>query len=217
MLDIVIASRNRHKVRELIALLPVRGIRWHSLDEFPRVKPAAETGKTFEANAVKKARAMARATGHLALADDSGIEVDALGGLLPGVRSARFAGSHGDDAANNRKLLRLLGERPLPQRRARYRCVLALASPTDLLALAHGAWQGHIAQHPAGRGGFGYDPIFIVPRIGKTVGQLPQRVKQRLSHRAVCARRLRPLLRRLVSAASRRVPAGYRPARARVA
>ncbi len=203
MLHIVIATRNRHKVRELKALLPVRGIRWHSLKDFPHVRAVEETGRTFDANAAQKSRAVARATGYLALADDSGIEVDALGGA-PGIRSARFAGRHGDDAANNRKLLRLLGDRPLGQRRARYRCSLALASPARLIALARGAWSGRIALRPAGHRGFGYDPIFLVPRMGKTVGQLPQRVKQRLSHRAASARRLRPVLQRL---ARRRVSA----------
>ena len=197
MLHIVIATRNRHKVRELKALLPVRGIRWHSLDEFGRMHAVEETGRTFDTNALKKARAVARATGHLALADDSGLEVDALGGA-PGIRSARFAGSHGDDNANNHKLLRLLGDRPLGQRRARYRCSLALASPLKLIALARGAWEGRIAFGPAGHRGFGYDPIFLVPRFGKTVGQLPQRIKQRFSHRAMSAQRLRSTLERLV-------------------
>ena len=202
MLHLVIASRNRHKVRELKALLKIRGIHWHSLAEFPRVAVAEETGRTFDANAVTKARAVARATGHLAVADDSGLEVEALGGL-PGVRSARFAGGHGDDQANNRKLLRALNGHPASQRRARYRCSLALASPTRLLALARGTWAGRIAFEAAGHAGFGYDPIFLVPRWRKTVGQLPGRVKQRWSHRAVAARRLRPALRRLVSAGSR--------------
>ena len=197
MLHIVIATRNRHKARELTVLLRMPGIRWHVLDEFPRARTVHETGRTFDANARKKARTVARATGCLALADDSGIEVDALGGA-PGIRSARFAGRHGDDEANNRKLLRLLGDRPLGQRRARYRCSLALASPSKPIALARGAWEGCIAFRPAGHRGFGYDPIFLVPRFGKTVGQLPQRLKQRLSHRAVSARRLRPILERLV-------------------
>ena len=156
-----------------------------------------ETGRTFDANALKKAQAVARVTGYLALADDSGLEVDALGGA-PGIRSARFAGSHGDDDANNHKLLRLLGGRPLGQRRARYRCSLVLASPLKLIARARGAWEGRIAFRPAGHRGFGYDPIFLVPRFGKTVGQLPQRIKRRFSHRAMSARRLRPVLQRFV-------------------
>ena len=197
MLQIVIATRNRHKVRELTSLLPKAGIRWSSLRQFPHVSSVRESGRSFDENALRKARAVARETGCLALADDSGLEVEALGGA-PGIRSARFAGSHGDDAANNRKLLRALRRVPLAQRRARYRCSLALAGPSRLIALVHGEWKGRIALAPAGRNGFGYDPLFLVPRLGKTVGQLPARVKRRLSHRAASARQLRPILRRLV-------------------
>ena len=190
------ATRNRHKFRELKALLRVRGIRWRSLGEFPRVREVKETGRTFAANARKKALAVAKATGCVALADDSGLEVAALGNA-PGVRSARFAGGHGDDEANNRKLLRLLGHRPPAQRGARYRCVLTLASPRRVLSTVQGTWEGRIAVRSAGARGFGYDPVFLVPKFGKTVGQLPLRVKQRLSHRAAAARRMLALLRRL--------------------
>ena len=196
MLDIVIATRNRHKFRELTALLRVSGIRWHSLAEFPSVSAVEETGRTFDANAIKKARLVARATGLLTLADDSGVEIDALGGS-PGTRSARFAGTHGNDLANNQKLLRLLDGLPASKRRARYRCSLALASPTRMMALTQGTWRGLIATSPRGHQGFGYDPIFVVPRLGKTVGQLPTTLKQRLSHRARAARRMRRLIQRL--------------------
>ena len=196
MLDIVIATRNRKKFGELRALLGVGGIRWRSLAVYPRLPTVRESGRSFEANAVKKARAAARATGRAAVADDSGLEVEALG-WAPGVRSARFAGRHGDDQANTRKLLRLLEGLPPGKRRARYRCVLALAEPSRLLAVARGTWAGRIAERPRGRGGFGYDPVFLVPRLGKTVGELPARTKQRLSHRALAARRLRPALTQL--------------------
>ncbi|MBI4004267.1 MAG: RdgB/HAM1 family non-canonical purine NTP pyrophosphatase [Candidatus Omnitrophica bacterium] len=196
MLDIVIATRNLHKFRELKQLLNVPGIRWRSLREFPRAGKVRETGRTYAANARKKALAVARATGGLAVADDSGLEVDALRGA-PGVRSARFAGGHGGDQANNRKLLRLLGHRPMSQRRARYRCVLALARPGRVIRIVDGDWKGCIAFRPSGSQGFGYDPVFVVPRLGKTVGQLPARVKQRWSHRAAASRKLRPVLRRL--------------------
>ena len=196
MIDIVIATRNRHKFRELASLLRVPGVRWHSLIEFPHVPPVAETERTFEANAIKKARTIAKATGLLALADDSGIEAEALGGA-PGIRSARFAGRHGDDQANNEKLLRRLAQVSRSQRAARYQCALALADAARLIAVTRGVWHGRIALIPQGRRGFGYDPIFLVPGHGKTVGQLPMRVKQRLSHRARAARRLLPVLRRL--------------------
>lgn len=215
-MEIVIATRNPDKLRELRELLRVRGIRWRSMAGFPRVSVADETGRTFEANAIAKARTVARATGRIALADDSGLEVEALGGA-PGIRSARFAGRHGDDAANNATLLRLLEGLPDGKRRARYRCALALASPSTLLALTRGTWAGRIARRPAGRGGFGYDPIVLIPSLGKTVAQLPRRVKQRLSHRAAAARRLRPILQRLSDAATRAGPARGRSAPAQAA
>ena len=196
MLEIVIASGNPHKVRELKRLIAVPGIRFRSLAEFPGVPAVRETGRSFKANAELKARAAARATGRLALADDSGLEVEALG-WGPGIRSARFAGRHGDARANNAKLLRLLKKLPASRRRARYRCALVLATPSKIVAAVHGAWQGRIALEPRGRGGFGYDPLFIVPRLGKTVGQLSSGTKARLSHRAAAARRMRPILRRL--------------------
>ena len=199
MLDVVIATRNRHKFRELKALLDVPGIRWRSLVEFPDAPSVEETGRTFAANAVKKARAIARATGHPALADDSGIEVEALG-WAPGVRSARFAGGHGDDRANNAKLLRLLDGQPAGKRRARYRCSLVLADPSRSIALTRGTWSGRVALRTQGSQGFGYDPVFLIPRLGKTVAQLPASVKQRLSHRAMAARRMRLVLRRLARA-----------------
>jgi XTP/dITP diphosphohydrolase len=214
MFDIVIATRNPHKVRELTGLLKVAGIRWRSLREFPSVRPVKETGRTFDANARQKARAAARATGCWAMADDSGLEVEALR-WGPGVRSARFAGAHGNDRANNEKLLRRLRGVPREKRRARYRCTLALASPRGAVTLARGAWSGRIAMVPAGRRGFGYDPVFLVPRLGKTVAQLPASTKHRLSHRAAAARGLRPMLLRLIAERRRRGSGGNRPGRAR--
>ena len=216
MLDIIIATRNRHKLREITRLIAVPGIRWHSLADYPGLRPVKESGRTFDANAGKKARAVARTTGHLALADDSGIEVEALGSG-PGVRSARFAGRHGDDEANNRKLLRALRGLPPSRRRARYRCSLALAEPSGVIVITHGTWDGRIASRMAGRGGFGYDPVFLVPRLGKTVGQLPAAVKATFSHRAMAARRMRPILRQLTAARRRTGSAGNRPGRGRAA
>ena len=212
MVDIVIATRNRHKVREIKTLLAVPGVRWHTLAEFPEVLAIREAGRTYDANAITKARAIARATGRLALADDSGLEVEALGGR-PGVRSARFAGSHGNDRANNDKLLRLLARVPQGARRARYCCSLALAAPSGWTAVTRGAWSGRIANAPAGARGFGYDPIFFVPRFGKTVGQLPAAVKRRFSHRAVAARRMRSTLSRLALTGAGPRPAGFRGGR----
>ena len=198
--EMVIATRNPNKVRELKALLRVKGIRWHSLKEFPQVPQVPERGRTFEQNARQKALFVARATGCWALADDSGLEVAALG-QAPGVRSARFAGRHGDDHANNAKLLRALRGVPDTQRDARYRCVLALASPEKLLAVTEGALRGRITDVPRGRGGFGYDPLFLLPRFKRTVAQLSAATKNRLSHRAKAAQAMRQALRRLAASA----------------
>jgi XTP/dITP diphosphohydrolase len=196
MTDAVIATGNRHKFKELKELLAVPGIRWRSLAEFPQFKPIRESGRAFEANAIKKAQAVSLHAGMPALADDSGIEVDALKGE-PGIRSARFAGRHGDDEANNVKMLRLLRDAPQVLRVARYRCVLALCNGRQVLSVAQGEWEGQIAREPAGSRGFGYDPIFYLPRRRKTAGQISRALKQRLSHRAAAARRMRPALRRL--------------------
>jgi XTP/dITP diphosphohydrolase len=217
MLEVVIATRNHHKAAELQELLRVRGIRWRSLADFPGVTSPRENGRTFDANAVKKARAAAAATGRLALADDSGLEVAALGNA-PGIRSARLAGRHGDDEANNQKLLRLLAGVPPSKRAARYRCSLALADPGGVRALTRGIWRGRIAERPVGRRGFGYDPIVLVPKLGKTVAQLSRSTKQRLSHRAIAAGRMRRLLERVVrrsrvTGQGRRAAAGGRGAR----
>lgn len=198
MLRIILATRNTHKFRELTALLRVPGIRWESLEAVPNAPDVRETGRTLEANAIKKARALAEATGRLALADDSGLEVDALSGE-PGVRSARYAGRHGDDPANNAKLLQTLRGVSRAKRGAQYRCVLALAAPGRVVGVAQGVWRGRIAEQSVGTRGFGYDPIFFVPKFGKTVGQLPASTKNRLSHRGQAARRMQRLLGKLVA------------------
>ncbi|MBI4354333.1 MAG: RdgB/HAM1 family non-canonical purine NTP pyrophosphatase [Candidatus Omnitrophica bacterium] len=201
-MDIVIATRNPKKFRELKALLvpphtrALSAIQWHSLEDYPRVPPVREDGATFRDNAVKKARATARATKCLAIADDSGLEVDVLNGA-PGVRSARFSGRHGHDASNNAKLLRLLRGVAPSRRTARFRCVLVLANPHRIVAVTEGVWEGRIAEAPAGRQGFGYDPIFFIPGRRKTSAQLPPRLKNRLSHRGKAARAMRAQLRRL--------------------
>jgi XTP/dITP diphosphohydrolase len=198
MVDMVIATRNPKKFRELKALLATPGVRWRSLATFPQVPLVGETGRTFEQNAVKKALVVTRATGRPVVADDSGLGVDALNGA-PGVRSARFAGRHGDDQANNAKLLRLLRGVPSSRRKARFRCALALASPERVVAVTEGTLVGRIATAPRGHGGFGYDPIFIVPRLKKTVAQLRPTVKNRISHRAKAAARMRTILVRLLT------------------
>ncbi len=155
----------------------------------------AETGATFAENAIIKARAYAEATGLLTLADDSGLEIDALDGA-PGVYSARWAGADVSYETRNRLLVERLAGLPDAQRGARYRCAIAVAlpPPRGLVGVVEGALEGRIATEPAGHGGFGYDPIFFVPEQGRTVGQMTAAEKHRISHRARAALAARPLL-----------------------
>jgi XTP/dITP diphosphohydrolase len=187
---LVLATGNRGKVEELRRLLSPTGIDVVSQDRFS-VPPVEEDGVTFLENALKKARAAASASGLPALADDSGLAVAALGGA-PGVRSARFAGEDAGDAANNRRLLADLAGLPDDQRRAAFHCVLVLIQePDDPVPLVcHGRWPGRIAREPAGRGGFGYDPLFLPDDCDRTAAQLPAEEKALRSHRGRALARL---------------------------
>jgi XTP/dITP diphosphohydrolase len=184
---LIVATRNRNKVRELGHLLADLGVEVLSLADRADVPEIVEDGDTFAANAVKKARAVAAATGLPALADDSGLEVDALHGQ-PGVQSARYAGAGHDDAANNHKLLGALAAVPPARRTARFRCAIALADPAGRLGAAvevrEGACEGVIIDAPRGDHGFGYDPLFLYPDLGRTFAELTLDEKSRLSHRA---------------------------------
>ena len=196
---LVIGSRNRKKLVELQDLLGDLPIELTDLSPWPDLPDAQETGQTFEENARLKATAYARAVGGWVLAEDSGLVVPALKGR-PGVYSARYAGTHGDDAANNRKLLAELAPLPDDRRAAYYVCVAALAGPDgDVKAVSEGRCHGVIAREPRGAGGFGYDPLFVVPEYHKTFGELTLRVKQALSHRARAVVQLRPDIRRLLA------------------
>jgi len=190
--DVVLATANAGKVRELQALLPEWRVRPQS--EFG-VEPIEETGATFLANALLKARHAARFTGLPALADDSGLEVDALGGE-PGVWSARYAGPAADDAANNAKLLTALRGVPDAKRTARFRCVLVWVNgpEADVPLVAEGAWEGRILAAPRGRSGFGYDPLFLDPETGLAAAELAPEVKNSRSHRGLALVRLLSLL-----------------------
>lgn len=195
MREAVLASRNGHKLAELQALLEPLGWRLRSIAEFGGESPE-EPAPTFVENALIKARDAARRAGLPALADDSGLEVDALRGA-PGVRSARFAGEAATDADNNAKLLRELAPVPDGQRGAQYVCVLAFLRHADdpVPLLAQGEWRGTIRREAAGAHGFGYDPLFEVPGQGRTAAELGPALKNRLSHRARAAARLIALLR----------------------
>jgi XTP/dITP diphosphohydrolase len=208
LLSIVIATTNEGKLSELRALLSELPLQLLSVADVLGAKLAvAEDGVTFEQNAVTKARAVCRATNLYALADDSGLEVDALGGR-PGVRSARFAHERATDAENNAALLRELDEVGSGGRAARFRCVLALASPwePERVETVEGSCDGVIARAPRGSGGFGYDPLFIVPELGdRAMAELSEAEKNGVSHRARAVRALRPVLVRLLDERLREV------------
>ena len=189
-MQIVLASANAGKQREFTALLAPYGIEL-LLQTALGIDPIEETGATFAENALLKAHHAARAARLPALADDSGLEVDALGGA-PGVRSARFAGAAASDADNNALLLDRLSGTALPERTARYRCVLALVRGADDPAplLAEGLWEGQIGLAPVGHGGFGYDPLFLPAGMSGTAAELSLEVKNRLSHRALALAQL---------------------------
>ncbi len=209
MRTIVLATRSVHKLHELNELIAVPGLRLISLDEadVPRDREPIEDGATFAANARLKARFYARLTQRPTLADDSGIEVDALGGG-PGVRTRRYAGEDASDADNNARLLAELSGLPAERRGARYVCVLALADPgrhgspgnVPVIAMARGTCRGRIATSERGSGGFGYDPIFepaAEPAGGRTLGMYSPSEKHAISHRARAARRMSPKLERI--------------------
>jgi len=195
---LVVASSNRGKIVEFGSLAAGLAVEIVSVNEaLPEQLSIVEDGETFEANAMLKAHAVAEATLMLTLADDSGLEVDALGGR-PGVRSARFAHDRATDAENNAALLAALADVEDDRRTARFRCVLALADPWAPAAaapiIARGSCEGSIAREPRGTGGFGYDPLFIVRGKNCTMAELSDVEKNSLSHRALALAALRPML-----------------------
>jgi XTP/dITP diphosphohydrolase len=191
--ELVLATRNKDKGRELAALLGDLGIVIRTLAEFPDAPEVIEDGETCEANAVKKAVAIARYTGLPAVADDTGLEVEALGGR-PGVYAARYAGEDATYEDNWRKLLRELEGVPREKRLARFVTVAALAEPNGPVRTATGSLEGFIAEKPAGTEGFGYDPVFCVPELGKTLAELSPEEKNRISHRGRAFAKVREIL-----------------------
>jgi XTP/dITP diphosphohydrolase len=170
-----------------------------SVGEFADAPEIVEDADTFAGNARKKASELARAIGEWVIADDSGLAVDALAGA-PGVLSARYAGEPADDHANNRKLLEATRNLPDDQRAAAFHCALALADPTGAVGLeAEGVCRGRLTREPRGSGGFGYDPLFLIPEYSKTFGELSALVKHQLSHRARAFARLRLVLERWIA------------------
>ncbi len=198
MQTLLVATHNRGKLREYQELLRDLPVRLVYLDEVGIHEDVPETGSTFEENAVQKATAYARLSGLLTLADDSGLEVDALGGR-PGVHSARYAGPNASDEARIRKLLAELDGVPPEQRTARFRCVIAIATPAGDVITATGTVEGVIADAPRGHHGFGYDPVFYLPDRGCTMAELPPEEKNRISHRARAAQAIKPRLREMLT------------------
>lgn len=195
---LLVATRNRGKVAELAELLGDLAVSWLSLDDVAVRETVAETGETFRENALLKARGYAQMTGLLTLADDSGLEVDALHGR-PGVHTARYGGEGLSDAERYRLLLQEMADVPDEERAARFRCVMALVGADGRLHhVSEGVCPGRIAQDPAGEGGFGYDPVFYLPERGRTMAQLAAEEKNAISHRGRALRDMAPALRRVL-------------------
>ena len=198
MTELLVASRNRKKLAELRRVLDaagVSGLTLLSLDDVAAFDEAPETGTTFEANALAKARDAFRASGLATVADDSGLEVDALNGM-PGVLSARWSGRHGDDSANTALLLAQLTEVPAERRGAAFVSACAFVSSTGEVVV-RGTWPGRIAQSPRGKGGFGYDPVFLPSGSDRTAAELSPQEKDAVSHRGRALALLVPALREL--------------------
>jgi XTP/dITP diphosphohydrolase len=190
---LVLATRNNGKLREIGTSLNIPSLTYQSLNDFPDLPEIIEDGSSFQENAFKKARMVSHSLDLSVLADDSGLTVDCLKGA-PGIYSARFAGPRATDSENNEKLLTLLQGVPEENRMARFVCVLVFYEPSGRWFQTEGIWEGLIAPAPKGDQGFGYDPIFYLPELQKTVAQLPLETKSRISHRAKALEKMRPFI-----------------------
>jgi len=190
---IVLATHNKHKVKEILEMFTDTTIQLLTLDDFPGAPEVVEDGNTLEENAQKKAYEIAKFTKHIALADDTGLEVEYLDGA-PGVFSARFAGANCSFADNNNKLLKLLKGVPTQHRKAKFRCVMALALPKGATQTVEGSIDGYITDRVRGSEGFGYDPVFLMADHGKTLAELGPTLKNSLSHRHKALQAMKPIL-----------------------
>ena len=194
MKELIVASRNKGKVREIMELLTGLPYKVTSLLDYPQIPEIIEDGKTYRANALKKAREVALATGKMAMSDDSGIEVKALNNA-PGIYSARFAGEGASEKARNQKMFTMLKGVPMHKRQARYRCVIAFVDAKGReIGVVQGTCSGYVTTREIGENGFGFDPLFLVKRYNKTFGQLPDSLKAKISHRARALKKFRLLL-----------------------
>ena len=196
-LTILLATKNAGKAKEVIDILKGLSVEIRTLNDIPDAPDVVEDQTTFEGNALKKARTLAERFRSITLADDSGLEVDAIDGR-PGVYSARFAGEDASDDANNRKLLSELENVPDDRRRARFRCVMALVRPDGREYTFDGTCEGHIIRQERGGGGFGYDPLFLPDGYAETFAELEMEEKNRISHRAKALEKLKGMLSDLV-------------------
>lgn len=192
--ELILASGNKGKISEFQTLLEELQIEVHSMKEYPEIGKIVEDGNSFQENALIKARTVCKATGKPALADDSGIMVDTLGGK-PGIYSARYAGEPCDDRANNEKLLAEMADVPEEARGAQFYCAIALVMPDGREALAEGICRGTILRELRGDGGFGYDPLFYVPELEKSFAELNMEEKNQISHRGKANRKAVQILR----------------------
>jgi len=201
MLKLILATKNQGKIEEMRTILKESDIRGgleiHTLFCYPDIPDITEDGTTFEENAKKKALTVSKFTGLIAIADDSGLEVDALAGA-PGVYSARFAGEGATDSENIKKLLGLLSDVPSEKRTARFVCVIAIALAGGEIQTVLGECSGIIGTRERGTSGFGYDPVFVVPEYGETFAELGGDIKNKISHRAIALNRLRSLLKDII-------------------
>lgn len=198
MKELLVATKNQGKLREIRELLKGHDIKVTSLSDYPGCPEIVEDGKTFKANAVKKAAVIGKHTGKLTLGEDSGLQVRALGNK-PGIYSARFSGPTATDEKNNDKLLASLKNVALSRRQARYRCAMALCQGDRLVGVVEGACGGFITEERRGTNGFGYDPLFLIRRYQKTFGELAPEIKAKISHRARALKKLKALLVRYIS------------------
>lgn len=194
--EIVIATRNVNKLLEVRAILNELPLEIKALIDYPDIPEIEETGATFVENAVLKAGASFESTQILSIADDSGLEVDALEGA-PGVRSARFAGDNHDYSQNNRKLLATLENVPESERGAQFRCVAAIIGP-GLKEITEGIVRGRIITEPRGDGGFGYDPLFVPDGFDRTFAELGEEIKNKISHRALAFEKVKEVLKKMI-------------------
>lgn len=193
MIELLVATKNQGKLKEIKELLSDLPFKVTSLADYDGLPEIVEDGKTFEQNALKKAATIAMATGKLTMGEDSGLQVKVLGNA-PGIYSARFSGDQATDEKNNEKLLHSLKGKPLDQRSARYRCCVALVDRGGILSVVNGTCGGTIGFELKGQNGFGYDPLFIINRYQKTFGELDSAVKAKISHRARALKKVRGVL-----------------------